>query len=153
MTVKNRDYVEGDPDSDLGVLISRLNRDFERELWRVLSARGFTDIGPRHGSVLAHLKPEGVRAIELSRLSGQHKQVVGTIVDELEALGYATRRPDPSDRRAKLVVPTERGRAELATAREVITAFEQRQAAVLGPDRYLRFREALRELCEAVPPA
>ena len=27
-----------------------------------------------------------VRATELSRLSGQHKQVIGTVVDELESL-------------------------------------------------------------------
>ncbi|MFC1409721.1 MarR family winged helix-turn-helix transcriptional regulator [Streptacidiphilus sp. N1-12] len=149
MTVKISDYPDADPDYDLGVLISRLNRDFERELWRTLTARGFTDIGPRHGSVLAHLRPEGVRASDLARLSGQHKQVIGTIVDELEALGYAFRRPDPSDRRAKLVVPTERGQAELATAHEVIAVFEQRQAEVLGPARYLQFREALRDLAQA----
>ncbi|WP_124342994.1 MarR family winged helix-turn-helix transcriptional regulator, partial [Cellulomonas algicola] len=45
-----------------------------------------------------------------ARRTGQHKQVVGTSVDELEALGYVERRTDPADRRAKLVVPTARGR-------------------------------------------
>lgn len=141
--------IMGDISGDLGIHLSRLYRDFERELWRTLAARGFSDLGPRHGSVLAHLRPEGVRAIELSRVSGQHKQVVGTIVDELEALGYVTRSPDPSDRRAKLVVPTERGLAELEAAAEAIRAFERRQSEILGAERYQQFRQALRELAEA----
>ena len=30
---------------------------------------------------------------------------MGELVDELEALGYVMRRPDPEDRRAKLIMP------------------------------------------------
>ena len=85
-----------------------------------LAAKGFADIQPRHGAVLAYLDPEGVRATELSRLSGQHKQVVGTMIDELERLGYVERQPDPEDRRAKLVCPTERGLRQMAAAGQVI---------------------------------
>ncbi len=57
----------------------------------------------------AFLDREGTRATDLARLSGRHKQVITTLVDELTELGYVERRPDPDDRRAKLVVPTERG--------------------------------------------
>ncbi|SEM06222.1 MarR family winged helix-turn-helix transcriptional regulator [Streptacidiphilus jiangxiensis] len=156
MTVNNSDNspepVAG-PANDLGVLISTLYRAFERELWQALAERGFADLGARHGSVLAHLRPEGVRAVELSRASGQHKQIVGTIVDELEALGYVERRPDPGDRRAKLVVPTERGIAQRAAAAEVITAYERRQTELLGPERFAQFRAALRELTDAARSA
>lgn len=35
-------------------------------------------------------------------------QAMGELVDELEELGYLERRPDPTDRRAKLIVLTDR---------------------------------------------
>src|SRR4051812_4924683 len=73
---------------DLGMLAGRLLFAVQGELFAALAAKGFDDILPRHGAVLAYLEPEGVRAPELSRLSGQHKQVIGTLIDELERLGY-----------------------------------------------------------------
>src|SRR5215472_15831262 len=94
---------------DLGVLAGRLLFAIQQELFTTLAAQGFGDLHPRHGAVLAYIDVDGVRATELSRLSGQHKQVIGTMIDELEALGYVHRVPDPADRRAKLVCPTDRG--------------------------------------------
>ncbi|MCP2166850.1 DNA-binding transcriptional regulator, MarR family [Goodfellowiella coeruleoviolacea] len=124
--------------------MSQLFRAVQDELWRALAEQGFADLGPRHGSVLAYLSPDGVRSTELARRCGQHKQIVGTVVDELEALGYVVRRPDPADRRAKLVVPTERGLAEIDTARRIIRDVENRHAEALGRDDYARFKAALR---------
>lgn len=84
---------------------------------------------------------------------GQHKQIIGTIVDELEALGYVTRQPDPTDRRAKLVVPTERGLAEPAAAQTAITGVVKRQVAVLGSQRHTEFKNALADLATGTAPA
>ena len=85
---------------DLGMLAGRLLFAVQNEMFTALAAKGFDDLHPRHGAVLAYLDPGGIRATELSRLSGQHKQVIGTLVDELERLGYVVRHPDPADRRA-----------------------------------------------------
>lgn len=68
-------------------------------LFETLAEQGHPDVRPRHGSVLAFLGPEGARATELAQRSGQHKQIVGTIVDELVQLGYASRQPSPDDSR------------------------------------------------------
>ena len=73
-----------------------------------------------------------MRATELSRLSGQHKQVIGTVVDELEVLGYVVRHPDPADRRAKLICPTERGLDEMRVSDEIMAAIQARHARRLG---------------------
>ncbi|HEV7788282.1 MAG TPA: MarR family transcriptional regulator [Pseudonocardia sp.] len=62
---------------DLGVLSGRLLFAVQSELFASRAAMGFADIQHRHGAVLAYLDLEGVRTTELSRLSGQHKQVVG----------------------------------------------------------------------------
>ncbi|MET7278864.1 MarR family transcriptional regulator [Kribbella sp. NPDC005582] len=131
-----------EPDEpDLGVLSSLLLFAFQDELFTKLAERGFDDVRPRHGAVLAYLAPRGIRATHLALRSGQHKQIIGTLVDELETLGYLERRPDPTDRRAKLVCPTERGLAQMSAAREIITALESRHAERLGDTKYRQFKQ------------
>ncbi|GAA0932436.1 hypothetical protein GCM10009554_16900 [Kribbella koreensis] len=133
---------------DLGVLAGQLLFAVQGELFGKLAELGFDDLHPRHGSVLAYLEPEGVRATELARRSGQHKQVIGTMVDELEGLGYVERRPDPVDRRAKLICPTERGVAELAAADRILAAMQERHARRLGRQRYAEFKAAFQDIVE-----
>jgi DNA-binding MarR family transcriptional regulator len=128
---------------DLGVLAGRLLFAVQSEMFSVLAAKGFDDLHSRHGSVMAYLDPEGVRATELSRLSGQHKQVVGTMIDELESLGYVERHPDPADRRAKLVCPTEKGLRQMKAADQIMASIQERHARRLGRDAYARFKAVL----------
>lgn len=135
-------------DPDLGVLSGRLLFAVQRELFATLAAQGFDDLKHRHGAVLAYLDPDGVRATELSRLSGQYKQIIGTLIDELAALGYVERRPDPSDRRAKLICPTERGLAQMRAADAIMTAIQRRHADRLGREDYDRFKRTLADITE-----
>jgi DNA-binding MarR family transcriptional regulator len=125
--------------NDLGVLAGRLLFSVQGELFRRLHDHGFDDIVPRHGAVLAYLRPEGVRPTDLARLSGQLKQVIGAIVDDLESLGYVKRKPDPADRRAKLIVPTARGRRQMDAADAIMIDIMNRHAHNLGPTRFRRF--------------
>src|SRR5690606_41332070 len=90
---------------DLGVLAARLLFAFQGELFDALAEQGHSELRPRHGAGLAHLDPEGTRATDIARRSRRHKQDIRKLIDELEALGYVERRPDPDDRRAKLIVP------------------------------------------------
>ncbi|GAB2602517.1 MarR family winged helix-turn-helix transcriptional regulator [Kribbella endophytica] len=135
-------------DPDLGVLSGRLLFAVQREMFATLATQGFDDLKYRHGAVLAYLAPEGVRATELSRLSGQHKQIIGTLVDELEALGYLERHPDPSDRRAKLVCPTERGLAQMRAADAIVDDIEARHAERLGAKNYRQFKQMFHDITD-----
>ncbi|SEP08283.1 MarR family winged helix-turn-helix transcriptional regulator [Amycolatopsis saalfeldensis] len=135
-------------DPDLGVLAGRLLFAVQRELFTELAARGFDDLNHRHGAVLAYLDPDGVRATDLARLSGQHKQIIGTLIDELEALGYVRRRPDPRDRRAKLVCPTARGLAQSEAADAIMATIQQRHARRLGRTEYDRFKQLFTDITE-----
>lgn len=131
---------------DLGVLASRLYVSIQGELFTRLAAEGYDDLRPRHAAVLAYLDEDGIRATELARLSGRNKQIVGRLVDELEGLGYVERRSDPADRRAKLVVPTERGLQQLRRGDEIVAEIEHRNAAEAGARAYAEFRDILRAL-------
>ena len=141
-TKRRRERQELNP--DLGVLAGRLLFSLQGELFTRLAEGGYDDLHPRHWVVLAYLDEDGVRATELARLSGRHKQIVGRLVDELEELGYVERRPDPEDRRAKLVVPTDRGLDQLRRGDEIVAEIEARHAAAIGGRNYAAFRDVLR---------
>jgi len=133
-------------DPDLGMLTARLLFQVQRELTAALPERGHADLRPKHGAILAHLDAEGTRATELARLSGQHKQAIGLLVDELVELGYVRREADPADRRAKLVVPTERGLAEMRASDAVLEQVERRCAEAIGAEEFAAFKRTLRRL-------
>ena len=71
------------------------------------------------------------------------KAAMGELIDELERLGYVERRPDPIDRRAKLVCPT----AAALQVTRLVHAFNRRLEARyrrrLGPTVYESLRSAL----------
>lgn len=135
-------------DPDLGVLAAQVLFSVQRELFTALAEQGFDDIQPRAGAVLAYLRADGVRASELARVSGQHKQVIGSLVDDLERLGYVERKPDPGDRRAKLICPTERGLFQMEAAVSIMRAIEERHAKALGRQEYAAFKTALRRVAD-----
>jgi DNA-binding MarR family transcriptional regulator len=131
---------------DVGVLSAHLLSGFQKELFTRLAEAGHEHLRPRHGAVMAYIAKDGTRASELSERSGQHKQVVGTLIDELERLGYVARRPDPADRRAKLVVPTERGLDQMAQAKRIIAEIEARLAERVGQERFAEFKAVFAEV-------
>lgn len=133
---------------DLGVLAARLSEATQGELFQRLAEQGHAELNAHHGAVLAYLDEDGIRATELARLSGRHKQIIGRLVDELERLGYVERRPDPADRRAKLVVPTDRGLDAMRLGDEIVAEIERRYAEVAGRRTYAEFRNVLRAIVE-----
>ena len=148
MTTAKRRSERQQLNPDLGVLSARLQGSLQRELFDRLANQGHAELHPRHSAVLAYLDEDGVRATALARLSGREKQVVGRLVDELEDIGYVERRPDPSDRRAKLIVPTERGLEQLQLRDEIVAEIERRHAEASGPRVYAEFRNVLRAMVE-----
>jgi DNA-binding MarR family transcriptional regulator len=142
--------------SPIGVIgrISRQSREIERRLEPVYAASG---LEPGWYDVLAtlrragspyRLRPTDFATALMLTSSGTTKRL-----DRLEAAGYITRGPDPSDRRGVLITLTPRGRSlvdkatvkHLANERRILsglTASEQRQLAGL-----------LRKLNITLPPA
>ena len=137
----------------LGVLTARLLFAFQDALYARFAEAGHRKVTRLQGSVLAHIDLGGTRATELARRSGRPKQLIGRAVDELEELGYVERRPEPGDRRAKLVVPTERGRELIRLSDETIHEIEQRAAAALGQAAYDHFKRALGLVVDSLAPA
>lgn len=118
------------------------------ELYTRLAEAGHGELTHLHGAVIAHLDEAGTRATDLARRSGRHKQVIGRIVDELETLGYVERQPEEEDRRAKLVVPTERGRDVMRLSDQIVYDIERRVAAVVGKPGFSEFRKTFGDVVD-----
>jgi DNA-binding MarR family transcriptional regulator len=133
-------------DPHLVALLGSVKEDLLEEMYRRVAAAGYPGLRPSHGCVFRYLDVDGSRLSELAEKSGMTKQAFGEHVANVEALGYVVRVPDPEDGRAKLIVPTPRGREALLLGREVFAEIEREWAATLGVERVAALRETLREI-------
>jgi DNA-binding MarR family transcriptional regulator len=93
--------------------------------------------------VFQYLDETGTTVSALAERAQITKQAMAELVHHLEARGYVIRKPDPDDRRAKLVVPTERGREVVAIAQDLVPQLEDRITTVLGAERVESLRADL----------
>jgi DNA-binding MarR family transcriptional regulator len=117
-----------------------------------LARRGFADLRPALLAVGQHVGADGTRVTELAARAWLTKATVVHAVDELERLGYVTREPDPTDRRAKLVVATPRAREAEQVAREVIADIRDAWAELIGEEEMDALETGLRGLRAALWP-
>jgi DNA-binding MarR family transcriptional regulator len=101
---------------------------------------------PKHSAVFAQIDLEGSRLTDLARRANMTPQAMGELVDELEELNYVTRQADPTDRRAKLIVLTDRGRAAVEAGKRTIVGLEDRITEVLGERGHRTLRRLLSQL-------
>jgi DNA-binding MarR family transcriptional regulator len=100
-----------------------------------LAERGHAVVRPAHGAVFQYLDDTGTTVSVLAERAQMTKQAMAELVSHLEAYGYVVRVQDPTDRRAKLVLPTDRGKQVVAIAQELVPEVEHRVSSILGADR------------------
>ena len=135
---------------NLAILLREPFRTMNEELIGRLAARGHPEVRYAHGSVFQFLDDAGTRVSVLAERAQITKQAMAQLVAHLEAHGYVERVPDPSDRRAKLVRTTARGRDVFGVVREFLAEVDARLAARLGEAKVRRLRALLQELNEAL---
>jgi DNA-binding MarR family transcriptional regulator len=108
-----------------------------------LVRQGFTDLRPAHAAVFQYLDDTGTTVSVLAKRAHMTKQAMAELVLHLEEHEYVARRPDPADRRAKLVLPTDRGLRVVRAAQALVPEIEHRVATVLGEDRLRQLRADL----------
>ena len=108
-----------------------------------LDRSGHGDIRPAHSAVFQFLDDTGTRVSVLADRAQMTKQAMAELVAHLEAHDYVAREPDPADRRAKLVVPTPRGREVFAIAQGLVPQMEKRLTDIIGPRRMTALRKDL----------
>jgi DNA-binding MarR family transcriptional regulator len=110
--------------------------------------RGWTDAKYAHNWVFGFLGWEGARAADLAARAGITRQSMGEVIRDLVDLGIVEMKPDPTDRRAKLVTYTDLGRQEAREGYEHIVDLEERMVAELGAEVYEHLRVGLQKVTE-----
>jgi DNA-binding MarR family transcriptional regulator len=82
--------------------------------------------------------------------AGITRQSMGEVIRDMVRLGMLEMKPDPADKRAKLVTWTEKGLANAQEGYEYILALEDRFSEEFGAEEYQRVRDALERITEIV---
>lgn len=127
----------------LGQLLLRAFSWFDASLLRTLAARGWPQLTQAQSLVMAHVPPEGTRSSELARRIGVTRQAVHQTIRELAAVGLVRLEVDATNRSAKLVGLTGKGRANVAAALSAFEDLEVALAARLGAAHARALRRAL----------
>jgi DNA-binding MarR family transcriptional regulator len=135
---------------NLAILLREPFRAMTEELMERLAARGHPEVRFAHGNVFQFLDDEGTRIGVLAERAQVSKQAMAQLVAHLEHHGYVELVPDPSDRRAKLVLATDRGREVFAVARETVADVDARLRSRLGDAKVDQLRALLLELDAAL---
>ena len=132
----------------LGALLRLSHQAVVVELTAGLEQAGFSDIPPSLNAAMQALwnAPHGTRATELASAARITKQSMGALIDQLEERGYVERIDDPSDKRAKLVRLTKRGREAGRIMRAVVRRIENDWAKRIGHNRLADLKQTLRDL-------
>ncbi|WP_152366061.1 MarR family winged helix-turn-helix transcriptional regulator [Microlunatus speluncae] len=111
-----------------------------------LAERGHEVVRAAHGAVFQHIDDTGTPVARLAERAQMTKQSMAELVAHLERHGYVVREADPADRRAKLVIPTEKGMEVFSIVRDLVPEIEQDIETLLGSDRAAALRGDLERL-------
>ena len=130
----------------IGLLLRLLYQHYSQDIHAALLEAGFGDIRPTHSNVFPFVPPEGITVSELAELARVRKQTMAQAVDQLERMGYVERRPNPRDRRSRLVFLTERGAAVKPVTHATAARVEEHWAQLTSPDELEALRVSLLRL-------
>jgi DNA-binding MarR family transcriptional regulator len=130
----------------IGLLLRLLYQHYAQDIDAALSQAGFDDIRPAHANVFPFVGPEGISVSELAELARVRKQTMAEAVDQLERMGYVERRPNPRDRRSRLVFLTDRGASVKPVTHATAARVEEHWATLTSPEELEALRASLLRL-------
>ena len=95
---------------------------------------------------------EGAIQQELGSAMGVDPSTMVSLIDQLEAAGLAKRRPHPTDRRAREVVITPKGRRALERGRQMANQVEDEVLRGLSATERRELLSLLRRALSSAPP-
>ena len=132
----------------IGLLLRQVSQHYSQAIDAALREAGFGDIRPSAGNVFPFMRPDGITVSGLAELAHVRKQTMAQAVDQLERSGYVERRPNPRDRRSRLVFLTERGASVPPVTHAAAKRVEEHWAALLDAEGLDALKASLLDLLE-----
>src|SRR6476469_4405336 len=130
----------------IGLLVRLVSQRHSHDIEMALRHAGFDDIRPAHANVFPFVPATGITVSELAELAQVRKQTMAQAVEQLERLGYVERRPNPRDRRSRLVFLTPRGASVPPVTHAAAARVEERWSALTSPEELEALRASLLRL-------
>jgi DNA-binding MarR family transcriptional regulator len=130
----------------IGLLLRLVYQHYAQDIEAALREAGFGDIRPAHANVFPFVPREGISVSALAELARVRKQTMAQAVDQLERMGYVERRPNPRDRRSRLVLLTERGASVTPVTHAAAARVEERWAELTSAQELEALRASLLRL-------
>jgi DNA-binding MarR family transcriptional regulator len=128
---------------DFAILLVGATRELADRLDAAVRVAGIEGMRAPFGFVIRALAEEPLELTALAERLGVTKQAAIKVVDEMEARGFLTREPHPTDRRAKRLTLTDRGHAVRAAALAESHRMEAELRAATGDADVDAFRRVL----------
>ena len=130
-------------ETNLAQLFMRAFYWADEGLQNALKKQGWPGITRAQSLVFVNISEGVTRPSEIASRVGVTRQAIHQTINEMVELGYLSLQPDPTDRRAKVVVYTEQGKevggATVSALREIESSLSNR----IGNQRVVALREAL----------
>jgi DNA-binding MarR family transcriptional regulator len=130
----------------LGLLLRLVYQHYSQHIEAALRDAGFDDIRPAAANVFPFVPAEGITVSGIAEAAGVRKQTMAQAVDQLERTGYVERRPNPTDRRSRLVFLTERGASVPPVTHAAAARVEEHWSELASPQELDRLRASLLRL-------
>jgi len=130
----------------IGLLLRLVHQHYAQHIEAALREAGFGDIRPAHANVFPFVPAAGTTVSELAELARVRKQTMAEAVEQLERMGYVERRPNPRDRRSRLVFLTARGESVKPVTHAAAARVEEQWAELTSPEELEALRASLLHL-------
>jgi DNA-binding MarR family transcriptional regulator len=130
----------------VGALLRFALEEVRTRIYEGVHAAGFRDVSQAQVTLFRWPGPDGRRPSEVAADAQISKQHVNDLLRGLEQAGYLRLERDGTDRRARIIRLTKRGRRLHDTALRIHDQVEDDWAAAVGRRRYDHLRATLAEL-------
>jgi DNA-binding MarR family transcriptional regulator len=127
-------------------LLDNVSEDYHRRLRDKLLEQDYHGLKLSFSAILSHINFSGTRLVDIAELNGMTKQAVGQMANEIEALGYIARIPDPHDGRAKNLIFTDLGKRLIQDSIAAVDEVEQEYSQLIGTENMLQLEGLLKDL-------
>lgn len=136
--------------NNIGRLLVELAKHFQRTALQKLHDRGHVKIRTSHSAVIGNLGYDTLRLTELAQRGGITQQAMGKLIKELERIGYVQRAVDETDKRARNIQLTERGKQLMVDSVEVFAEVRNEYAEAMGSGHLEKLEQQLGKANEAL---
>jgi DNA-binding MarR family transcriptional regulator len=146
--VKNLDNNNSVMVDHVGWRLWNASRLWKEEFGAAMVAAGYPWFHDARSDVIPNLNRSGTRQALLVARMGLSKQAVQQLVDQLVEDGVLERKPDPDDKRGKIIIYTKLGNQMISDANRVKFKLEKNYRERLGEQAFKGLMNALGKLNE-----